>query len=127
MLEAPHVKLIATNISIKNNADLGLALGVAIQPFFVSVTLSRHSSLSREDLEQLRGRLLREGIKIYVTSSFQGELLSTLQAELTRAERQRDEYRAQKEHAETRVRILEAELLHKNSLLAMLTTNLAQA
>jgi hypothetical protein len=127
MLEAPHIKLTATNISIKNNADLGLAPSIATQPFFVSITLSGHSSLSGEDLEQFRERVLLEGIKIYVTGSLQGELFAALQSELIRTEHQRDEYRVQKEHAEMRVRALEAELLHKNSLLAMLTTNLAQA
>jgi hypothetical protein len=76
----------------------------------LNVALSASTDLSSIDIEAVRQKILRDGIRIYVTGTVEAEMLAAMRSALARAEHDREQYRVRADHFERKASDVEAQL-----------------
>jgi len=97
------------------------------------IVLTATTSLPSTDVDVVKQRILKEGIRVYVTNNIEAEMLQAMRLALARAEMERDQNRTRADHfqeqhalAQARVAVLEAELKDKRTTLGFLEQGLTR-
>lgn len=78
------------------------------------VILTAATGLPAADVDAIKTRVLKDGLRVYVTNGVEMEMLTAMRLSLFRAEKERDQNRSradhyQAEHAKAQAKILELE------------------
>ena len=125
MNEPAHIQLMHKTWDVKQSpADPTQLL--------LTVILTAATALPPAEVEAIKERVLKEGIRVYVTSGIETEMLMAMRMALLRAETERDQNRARADHhlaeaekAGRRIAALEAELKEKRATLSFLEEGLS--
>lgn len=97
------------------------------------IVLTATTGLPATDVKAIEQRVVKEGIRVYVTNGLETEMLIALRRALQRAEAERDHnqvrashFQAEAEKAQARVVELEKELAEKRKTLGFLEQGLAR-
>ena len=126
MEEPAHIKFMTKIWEIKENPANPVQL-------LVSLILMAATDLPAIDVKTIEQRVIKEGIRVYVTNGLETEMLIALRRALQRAEAERDHnrvrashFQAEAEKAQARVVELEKELADKRKTLGFLEQGLAR-
>jgi DNA repair exonuclease SbcCD ATPase subunit len=91
------------------------------------VILTAATGLPATDVDTIKKRVIKEGIRVYITNSVEVEMLTAMRLALLRAETERDQNRARADHyqaeyakAKAKLAELEKELEDKRKTLGFL-------
>lgn len=97
----------------------------------LTLVLTATTSLSAAEVEIIKDRILKEGLRVYVVSDVETEMLAAMRLALLRAEDERNQSRTRANHfegeyqrAQARIAALEAELTDKRKTLSFLEKGL---
>lgn len=97
------------------------------------IILTATTGLSATNVKAIEQRVIKEGIRVYVTNGLETEMITALRLALQRAEAERDHnrvranhFQAEAEKAQARIAELEKELAEKRKTLGFLEQGLAR-
>lgn len=121
-----HIKFAAKTWEIKENP-------VSPAEFLISILLTAATGLPVVDVEAIKGRVLKEGIRAYANNNVETEMLTALRLALLRAETEREQNRVRADHyqaeyskARATILELERELEDKRKTLGFLERGLSR-
>lgn len=110
--EPPHIQFSNKTWDVKQSP-------VNPTELLLTIVLTATTSLSSSEVEVIKDRILKEGIRAYVTGTIDTDMITAMRGALLRAEHERDQNRTRADH-------FEAELTRSNERLAVVEADLAK-